>query len=457
MMKSPTSLISIRNAVGAMLALSAIFAVVISSVTITQDRAFGQSTDVSVTISGPATNADEDDGTVSVTVTLATAPSADVTIPLTVTEGTAKASTATQDPQNNDYVNPTTSSATVSANATTGTLSITIVDDEVDEEQEYFTVSLGTLPTGYTAGDTSSVKVYIDEDDNAAPTGTVVIRVKNADGTYADLDPADTDPSDGLTVLTDYTPKSGHVLHADTADATTPIYDAENDGNSDGDLADDGDKALTFNYQWIRTNDGSTTTDDADEAIAGATSSTYALTDDDVGDLITVQVWSSDQYGNGDGNVSAAVVDTVPDPDVTVIAAGTNGYELGRPTARGAVDYNLPIPFIIVGALPDNARRGLDDRKDLTPRVVLTADWSGMFKQDTSDNNYYLVDDNGDFVTVDLDRDDTTVETKVLFSSVTFSWNRWASATSGPEAIESEDCGANRRHETSVQFYVGGH
>ena len=42
MMKSPTSLIRFRNAVGVMLALSAIFAVVISSVTLTQDRALGQ-------------------------------------------------------------------------------------------------------------------------------------------------------------------------------------------------------------------------------------------------------------------------------------------------------------------------------------------------------------------------------------------------------------------------------
>ena len=42
MMKSPTSLIRFRNAVGVMLALSAIFAVVISAVTFTQDRALAE-------------------------------------------------------------------------------------------------------------------------------------------------------------------------------------------------------------------------------------------------------------------------------------------------------------------------------------------------------------------------------------------------------------------------------
>ena len=44
MMKSPTSLIRFRNAVGVMLALSALFAVVISTVTLTPDRALGQNT-----------------------------------------------------------------------------------------------------------------------------------------------------------------------------------------------------------------------------------------------------------------------------------------------------------------------------------------------------------------------------------------------------------------------------
>ena len=44
MMKSPTSLISIRNAVGVMLALSAVFAVVLSTVSMPGDRAFGQMT-----------------------------------------------------------------------------------------------------------------------------------------------------------------------------------------------------------------------------------------------------------------------------------------------------------------------------------------------------------------------------------------------------------------------------
>ena len=42
MMKSPTSLIRFRNAVGVMLALSAVFAVVISTISLTSDDASAQ-------------------------------------------------------------------------------------------------------------------------------------------------------------------------------------------------------------------------------------------------------------------------------------------------------------------------------------------------------------------------------------------------------------------------------
>ena len=51
MMKSPTSLIRFRNAVGVVLALSAVFAVVISAVTFTQDRAFAQNGNGDPTVS----------------------------------------------------------------------------------------------------------------------------------------------------------------------------------------------------------------------------------------------------------------------------------------------------------------------------------------------------------------------------------------------------------------------
>ena len=414
----------------AMLALSAIFAVVISSVTISHDQAFADS-HTTVTLAGPTANPVE--GTpADITVSLSGATTTDVVVPLKITPGTAAVTS--------DYTVPDPSTVTITSTSTNNaeTFSVPTVNDAVYEPQQTFTVSLDTQnanwPTGFSAGTPSSVTITIDDDDSTAPTGSVVIRVKNADGTYADLDSSDPPQQD-----TTFVPSSGHVLHADTADATTPIYDADNDGNSDGDLADDGDTALTFNYQWIRTNDGSTTADDADEAIAGATSSTYALTDEDVGDLITVQVWASDRLDGGNGNSSAAVVDTAPDPDVTVIAAGTNGYELGRPAPRGAVDYDEARPFIIAGALPENTRPRLGFIQ-LVPDVILTANTSGMFKENSS-NEQQLVDSNGDFVIVDLNGDGT-VDDNVLLANVTFAWHR------DGKAFKSLDCGATTTDTT---------
>ena len=105
MMKSPTSLIRFRNAVGVMLALSALFAVVISAVTITQDQALGQ-TDIDCDHrlwSKPQSTFEEDDNTVAgycSQLATCTASGADVpTNPgqaIALNDVTALASTATR-------------------------------------------------------------------------------------------------------------------------------------------------------------------------------------------------------------------------------------------------------------------------------------------------------------------------------------------------------------------------
>ena len=67
MMKSPTSLIRFRNAVGVMLALSALFAVVISTVTLTPDRALGQNGPTATRTISPASVVAGDTLTVTIT------------------------------------------------------------------------------------------------------------------------------------------------------------------------------------------------------------------------------------------------------------------------------------------------------------------------------------------------------------------------------------------------------
>lgn len=90
---------------------------------------------------------------VTVTARLSSALAGSVTIPLVLTAGTA---------ESGDY--GSLGSITVSGGQTTGTGMVTTAQD-ADEDDETFTVALGTLPQEVTAGSPSSVQVTIRDDD----------------------------------------------------------------------------------------------------------------------------------------------------------------------------------------------------------------------------------------------------------------------------------------------------
>ncbi len=89
---------------------------------------------------------------VTVTAVLAKALAADVTIPLTVTRGTSE-----------DGDHGTLASVTVPAGFTSASGTIATGDD-ADGDDETFTVALGSLPSGLSAGASSSVEVTITDD-----------------------------------------------------------------------------------------------------------------------------------------------------------------------------------------------------------------------------------------------------------------------------------------------------
>ena len=391
MMKSPTSLIRFRNAVGVMLAMSAIFAVVISAVTITQDRAFGQEEDVTVNLPAEAITVGEDDSTTTVTVTLGAAASgADVIIPVKVEEGTALASTATADPQNNDYVNPDPMSVTVSDGALTGDLSITIVSDDTDESQESFTVSLDTdsddWPEGYAADANVSVTVNINDGDNLEPSPlTVTITIPDGD----DADELPDTPTRGRGMV-------GQTLTADTS----AVRDADHPDDAGTADVDESIVATSFpqgfSYQWTRINgdadtDPVTEGDPTDEVVG--TDKTYTPVDDDVSKVLALGVTWSDRYGNGDAMADALSVTT---------------------TTLTATVYDEARPFIVITDTNDN------DRRD--PGDVLTRDISGMF-----DGSDQLINADGTLVdgnTADDGDDPVPAPTPVLDAAVTLTWHR---------------------------------
>ena len=182
----------------------------------------------------------------------------------------------------------------------------------------------GELPDGYVVGTPSTLTIKIADDDNDTPQGDVTI---------------------------DSEAKVGETLTA----ITSEITDRENPDNPDTTEIDP-TPPLDFTYQWQRTNG---TTDPAEyEDIEGAISSTYPLTEKDVGERLTVKVTSTDQFRNGD--------DTP--------------HKLELPTATVPVVYNQPRPFIIVGDLVGGR---------LTTGVQLTADTSGMVDEGVPLSNNY--------------------------------------------------------------------
>ena len=115
---------------------------------------------------------------VTVTARLSAPLSSDVTIPVTVTMDTSEA---------DDH--GTLAAIILDAGATSGTGTITTAQDD-DPDDETFTVALGRLPSGVTAGVPASVQVTID--DGTTPSSDASLRgLLISDGALA-FDPAKT-------------------------------------------------------------------------------------------------------------------------------------------------------------------------------------------------------------------------------------------------------------------------
>ncbi len=136
------------------------------------DGVRGAAADATFTVAAPAviptvtlsaTTPVDEGSPVTVTATLSSALAGDVTIPLTITDDTAE-------PEDHGAL----ASITVPANALSGTGEIATAHDP-GTDNETFTVALDTanLPSTVAAGTPSSVRVAIDDDDDAATIPSV--------------------------------------------------------------------------------------------------------------------------------------------------------------------------------------------------------------------------------------------------------------------------------------------
>ena len=167
-------------------------------------------------------------------------------------------------------------------------------DTEADVSEETATGTTYTI-TGLTGGVEYAVRILATNEVGDGPASA------EATGTPAgDTSQQNSEPT-GLPTISG-TAQAGQILTADT----TGIDD------------DDGLTNVSYSYQWIRS-DGNTDSD-----IQDATSSTYTLSDDDVGKTIKVRVSFTDNRGNGESLTSAATAPVEEAPQLP-LTASTHG------------------------------------------------------------------------------------------------------------------------------------
>ena len=239
---------------------------------------------VTVSIVPPGAAVDEGDPA-TFTVTLSGSPTDEVVVNYATSLASGDTALAA------DFTE-TSGTLTFAAGATSDglsqTFSVPTTDDSDTEEVETFTLTLsapgGGFPTGVTLNPSAtSAQATIAASDapvNNPPTGLPTI--------------------DGMTI-------AGQTLTADTSGIT----DA------------DGPDPLPFTYQWLA-NDGTT-----NEEINGATSPTYLLTGNELGEMITVSVRYTDAGNTAEGPLTSDPVGPVVAAQLEVLDEEEEAEALG--------------------------------------------------------------------------------------------------------------------------------
>ena len=209
--------------------------------------------------------------------------------------------------------------------------------DSVHEADSVVTLAL-VADAAYELGTDRSAAVTVEDDDNAAPTGTPMID--------------------------DTTPMVGETLTADASNLGDP----------------DGLTNRSFTWQWVRTLGGTET------EIAGATAARYTVAAADVGAALKVRVGFTDDDGTGE-TVESAQTSAVESPSpVLTVAAETGTVTEGEDavfilTRTGALSGALSVTFEVTGGdavLSDTAPTAATFGANAdTARVTLATDDDG--------------------------------------------------------------------------------
>ena len=246
------------------------------------------------------------DGTLDFEVTLDARNDCEtVTVDWSTADGTATAG--------EDY-SAASGTLTFGPGETTKTVSVAILDDEVEDTGETFTLRLSNALGVSIASNTSGVTIA-----DAEATGTI-----NNDESQQQVT-SDTEPPTGLPAISG-TARVGKTLTASVSE----IADA------------DGLTGVSYAYQWIA-NDGSTDTD-----IASATAASYMLVAGDVGKTVKVRVTFTDGGGTEETLTSAATG--------AVVAA--NSLPTGLPTIAGTAQVGETLTAAVSGIADEDGLTG---------------------------------------------------------------------------------------------------
>ena len=148
-----------------------------------------------VSLSIADATAAESAGTMSFTVTATPAPTSPVTFKYTVTKETGDTATA-----GTDFVAVTTATAaTIAANASTATITVSLVDDNVLGSDKTFTVTLSEPSSGVTISDAAATGTISDDDEASVTVSTAALTVaEGGSNTYTVK--LDTEPTANVTV-----------------------------------------------------------------------------------------------------------------------------------------------------------------------------------------------------------------------------------------------------------------
>ena len=235
------------------------------------------------------------------------------------------------------------SDGTLTLDGTDVTLNQDVTESDIDDDKLVFTPAANANGTGY-ASFTFKVSDGTDKSSDAY-TMTVNVTAVN-------------DAATGLPTISG-TARVGETLTA----ATTGIGDV------------DGLTGVSYTYQWVRVDSGT------DSDIASATSSTYTLVDDDLGNTVKVKVSFTDDGGTGEELTSAETA--------TIMAGSTNNAPvfsdatLTRSVAENSA-ANVSVGAVIpeatdadVGATLEYSMEGTDAASfnfDVSTRQITTRD-----------------------------------------------------------------------------------